>query len=787
MRGNIARKLLLVEDNPGDARLLREMINEEKFHTTELTLVTSMRDAERHLANNVVDMILLDVGLPDAQGLGAVQRARAAAPHVALVVLTGMEDESLALGALQEGAQDYLIKGQIEAPGLLRALRYSAERQHMEDALVVATELTRKSEEEYRLLFEANPNPMWVLDVETLRFLTVNSAASACYGFSTQEFLAMTVDDIEPEGELDHLAFPVENEPNHFQPPVPRKHKKKDGSLVEVEITSRLTTFDGRPANLVLVQDVTLRKNLEETLRRRQKVEAVALLASGIAHDFNNLLGIIVGCTELAALHLEEGSPAASKLMDVQSAAQRAARLTRQLMLFSRQEVTEARIIDLNESVAASERFLRRVIGEDILFECAFDEHSLNIKIDPSHLEQILLNLVVNARDAMPKGGRIRIATTLADSTTVIKNNGAPRNGSFALLTFSDTGHGMDSATRDRVFEPFFTTKEKGKGTGLGLATCDGIVKEAGGYIDVSSEVGVGTTFRILFPSTSGPATTLSQVEKPALLAHGETILVTEDEPDLREIVVESLRGNGYNVLSSDSGAATIAMLDQNHGAIELLLTDVIMPGMSGAELSLHVTQKYPGISILLMTGYSDDELRRHELPRTARVIQKPFTRLNLLQKVRMMLDAARPLPKKYKILVAEDDSTYRGLMSEVLKNAGFEVRCVEDGTRALLQGLGESFDLAILDIEMPRTNGIAVCKNLKSDPSTALIPVLLVSGIATSDRRDMATAVGANAFLCKPFGSDELLSCVKALLFGTASPAAHSLAPTQSATRLAM
>ncbi|HET6843628.1 MAG TPA: response regulator [Candidatus Angelobacter sp.] len=761
------KTLLLVEDNPGDARLLREMLNQQAPHHIELTHVERMSDAEKCLAEHVVDIVLLDLELPDAKGLESVRRAHAAAPRVPLVVLTGRDDEAMAVRALQDGAQDYLIKGQVDSHELLRALRYAVERKVMEEALLEASALARKSDEQYRLLFESNPNPMWVFDVKTSRFLIVNSAASACYGFSKQEFLGMTIHDIEPVAERDRPSVATEKKAGDQQFLESRKHTKKDGTIMDVEITSRVAAFDGHPATLVLVQDVTLRRNLEETLRQKQKGEAVALLASGIAHDFNNLLGIILGCTELALLYSQEGSPVASKLIDVQTAAQRAVGLTRQLMFFSRQEVTEARILDLNESVAASERFLDRVIGEDIEFSCTFATKPLYIKIDPSHLEQILLNLVVNARDAMPRGGQIRIETALVDlSSGLLEPDWVTQPGPHALLTFTDTGQGMDAATCSKVFEPFFTTKERGKGTGLGLAMCDGIVRQAGGHIAVYSETGVGTTFKIFFPLTSAAAKASFLLEMPVAHSQGETILVTEDEPALRGTIVESLEENGYRVLQCASGAETIAMIDQRHGAIDLLLSDVIMPGMSGAKLSHRVAHKYPRIQVLLMTGYSGNTLSRHGMSRGASVIQKPFTRHALLQRVRTMLDAAKAISKKHKILVIEDEApSYCELISEVLQVSGFEVLCARDGAMAWVQGLSEPVDLVVVNMAMPHSNGLSICQKLKADPSTAHIAVLVVSGTVNEYDKELAFRAGVNAFLSKPFDRDELLSSIKVVL----------------------
>jgi PAS domain S-box-containing protein len=627
-----------------------------------------------------------------------------------------------------------------------------------------------KSEEQYRLLFEGNPNPMWVFDLETLRFLAVNRAAVANYGYSKREFLEMVITDIRPASDLARLVVVLEesNEGSNRDQTAPHigKHKRKDGSILDVEIISHLITFEGRSAKLVLAHDVTERRSMEAQLRQAQKMEAIGQLASGVAHDFNNLLGIIMGCTELSLLRLEEGSPIAKKLLDVKAAAQRATGLTRQLLLFSRQEISEPRKVDLNSTVAASERFLRRLIHENVEIACALSEDRPAVTIDPGHLEQVLMNLVVNARDAMPQGGQIRIETRLADLSSAPLDTGfQPREGHYALLTVSDTGQGMDETTKARIFEPFFTTKERGKGTGLGLATVHGIVKQAGGHVTVYSEVGRGTVFKIFLPLSSSPAEQPGEAETAAALRGNATILLVEDEPALRSTIRDFLEESGYKVLEGGNGLEAIAVAEQHHGAIEMLLSDVIMPGMSGAELLDRLLVKYPDLQVLLMTGYTDDVLVRQGMTRSAGLIQKPFTGYALLQKIHSVLSARKMDSKQHTILVADDDPVYKELMADMLRSSGFEVLVAKDGAQAVMQDLTRRFDLAVLDVQMPRQNGLAVCKQLRSDPATALIPIIAVSGLTSSDTQQLAMDAGANVFLRKPVARDDLLTAVNTLL----------------------
>ncbi len=631
---------------------------------------------------------------------------------------------------------------------VISAIRDITERKQAAAALL-------KSEEQYRLLFDANPSPMWVFDLETFRFLAVNRAAVANYGYSKQEFLEMTIADVRPPSDLGQLAAAfAENDKGKM---ASWKHTRKDGAIVDVEITSLLITFEGRAARLVAVQDVTERKNMEAQLRQVQKMEAVGQLASGVAHDFNNLLGIIMGCTELALLRLDEGSPIAQKLFDVRSAAQRAAGLTRQLLLFSRQEISEPRDLDLNSTVTISERFLRRLIHENVEIVCHLSKDRLIVTIDPGNLEQVLMNLVVNARDAMPRGGRIQIETGLADLRSASLDPGfQPQEGLYALLTVTDTGHGMDAATKARVFEPFFTTKEQGKGTGLGLASVHGIIKQAGGHVTVLSEVGRGTIFKIFLPLSTSQTVQPAQSEKDVAAGGNETILLVEDERALRSTIRDFLEESGYQVLEGGNGLEALEIAAQHPGAIELLLTDVIMPGMSGTELLGRLLVEYPNLQVVLMTGYTDDVLVRQGMTRSS-VIQKPFTGHALLRKIQAALSARKVDSKKHTILVDADDLMYRELMADMLRASGFEVLYADDSARP--------FDLAVLDVQTPRQQGLKLCKQLRSGPATALIPIIAVSGPAGNDTQKLAVDAGANAFLRRPVTRDELLAAVNTLL----------------------
>lgn len=525
--------------------------------------------------------------------------------------------------------------------------------------------------------------------------------------------------------------------------------------------------LDGAVTGYVgMLVDITERKILEEQLRQSQKMEAIGQLASGVAHDFNNLLAIIMGSTELALLRTEETNPVTLKLQDIKSATDKAAALIRQLLMFSRQEINEPRRIDLNPAISISSRFLRRLIGENISIRLILTDESVTITIDPGHLEQVLMNMIINARDAMPNGGTVTIETSLADLRSEPLEPGfTPQPGKYAVLTITDTGTGMDAATKSHIFEPFFTTKERGKGTGLGLATIDGIIKQAGGQIAVYSEPGCGTTFKIFLPLSSTGAEPEAPSENEVAPGESETVLLVEDEPSLRAIVRDCLHAGGYKVIEANDGLEAIDIADQQKGKIDLLLTDMVMPRMGSTQLINYIATSYPATQILLMTGYTEDVAVRQGMLRAPRVIQKPFTRHSLLQKIRTVLDAAKQPSKKHTILLAEDDPSYRELIVDTLQSSGFEVLSSKSGTQALLRGFPNRVDLAILDVLVPRASSFSVCKKLRANPKTAKLPIIVISGLTTKDDQRLALEAGASMFLRKPFSTDELLSSIKTLI----------------------
>jgi len=508
------------------------------------------------------------------------------------------------------------------------------ERRRSEEAL-------RKNEEMFRLLFSYNPLPTWVIDKETRRFLEVNDAAVQQYGYSLSEFKRMSVLDLRPEEERARYLEQLNQIPNEGHYHGHWKHRKKDGKVIQVETISHELEYAGRRVRLVVTQDISERQLLEQQLRQSQKMEAVGRLAGGVAHDFNNLLMVIKGHTELLVNVLPPSEHYSRKIEQIDRAADRASALTRQLLAFSRLQVLQPHVMNLNDVVEEMGRLLPRLIGEDIELVIRSSEDLGAIRADASQMEQVIMNLAVNARDAMPAGGRLLIETSNAElDDTYNAVHPIVREGRYVLLAVSDTGTGMNAETQAHIFEPFFTTKPQGKGTGLGLSTVYGVVKQSGGFIWVYSEVGRGTSFKIYLPRVDQPVERIGTAATVSDAPRGtETILLAEDEQDVREVAREFLESGGYTVIEARDGAEALKRVEKYEDAIDLLVTDMVMPGMTGQELSTRLLQSRPEIRVLYMSGYSEraavDSARGDS---SMRLLAKPFSRWALLRAVHEIL-----------------------------------------------------------------------------------------------------------------------------------------------------
>lgn len=505
-------------------------------------------------------------------------------------------------------------------------------------------EALRRNEERYRQIVETAQEGIWVIDAEA-RTWYVNERMAEMLGYSRQEMLGRPLYDFLDDAAQVHARRNVENQFQSLTPHSDFRFRRRDGSALWAMVSVVPLYGDaGRYIGaLGMIVDMTERRQLEHQLQQAQKMEAIGRLAGGVAHDFNNLITVITGYSDLLLRSLEETSPLRRIIEEMKRAGERAALLTRQLLAFSRNQPIEPRPLDVNGVIADTEKMLRRLIGEDIELITILRPDIGSVRADPGQLQQVLINLVVNARDAMPQGGKLTIETDRVEldaEYAARRVNVLP--GPHVVLSVSDTGCGMDAETLSHIFEPFFTTKGE-KGTGLGLATVYGIVAQCGGHIDVMSEVGQGTTFKIYLPRIV--ASDQEQVTSaPSRCASGgtETILVAEDEPFVRELIREVLQRQGYTVLEASNGVEALEVARRHTGPIHLLLTDVVMPQMNGTDLAAELRSLRPETKVLFMSGYSSRAGRSLAvLESSAMYLTKPFTPEALAAQVRLILDAS--------------------------------------------------------------------------------------------------------------------------------------------------
>jgi len=474
---------------------------------------------------------------------------------------------------------------------------------------------------------------------------TVNPATLRLFGYPREELIGRNVRILMPEPYASEHDNYLTNYLQTGQAQIIGIGRevtglRRDGTTFPLDLAVAEMRIGDQPAFVGTIHDLTERKRLEQQFLQAQKMEGLGRMAGGIAHDYNNLLSVILGYAELVEEGLSEESGLLPSLRNIQGAANRASTLTRQLLAFARNQVTQTKVVSVNTLLRELTSLLKSLMGAQVEMVVLFSEEEGFVRIDPSQMEQVLINLAVNARDAMPEGGKLVLHAANILLTDPYRGElGRMPLGVYCQITVTDTGIGMSDAVRERVFEPFFTTKEKGKGTGLGLATCYGIVKQAGGYIWVQSAVGAGTTVKVHLPRVEAPAAERASERKAAPVGGTETVLVVEDEPLVRDLTVRALQKHGYTVLAAENGADALRVLGEHSGPIHMVITDAVMPLMGGRELIERLRTLYPGVKALLASGYTEEDFDAQVgLPESAAFLQKPFTSAALLRRVREVL-----------------------------------------------------------------------------------------------------------------------------------------------------
>jgi len=765
-------RVLLIENSMTDAALTLHELDRAGFQC-KAKIIGTRGEFLAQMPRFPYDIVLSSYHLAGWNGIEALTAMRQSGIGVPFILITGMLGDELAIECVKQGITDYVLKDHLTRLPL--AVARAIEDKSLRDGRTFMMQALRQSETNSLFLFANNPLPMWVLEIESLEFLHVNDAAIDQYGYGRMEFLRMKASDLHPDGELLALAGAIRSDSPRALQAGPWHHRLKNNSTIDVEMSLHKMEYSGYAAALVVSQNVTERKRIEDErqklftlvensrdfiavadlndnveyvnpagrallgfasadeikgthsldyvipgdlplvhetilpalrtvghwtgelrfrnrktgqalpmdfvgfqikdpqtgqprliatvsrdmterralehqLRQAQKFEAIGQLAGGIAHDFNNVIGAILGWAELGEEQASEsGSQLQTYFKKIHLQCDRVTALVRQLLAFARRQILEPRDLSLNQTVQDVLNLLENVIGKDIEIQSDLAQDLTLVCADPAQIEQVLMNLCINSRDAMPKGGRLIIETRNVQ-VSVEQAHGMPgiKPGAYAQLRVSDTGIGMDSAVRERIFEPFFTTKGTGKGTGLGLATVYGIVKQHGGFIYVESEEGHGSEFRILLPAVeaSGKNEHLPAIIEDMPIRGGtETILIAEDHEGIRETAETVLKSLGYRVLLSSDGEEAVAMFSAHRNVISLVVLDVIMPRRNGAEAYAAIDAIKPGVSVIFATGYSNETAALAEIvERGVAVLRKPYSPGTLCRRVREVLDrAAKP------------------------------------------------------------------------------------------------------------------------------------------------
>ena len=639
-------RVLVVDDDLAHAEMVVQFLRlTEAWSDAGIDTAPTYDQALDALTAKTYDVAFFDYWLGSRDGLSLLREIRKRGISTPVIVLTSRGAEDVAVEAMKAGAADYLSKTHLSVEALERTTRYAlalrAEEQHRQQAEAAL----RASEERFRALVENSSDALLLLDAEG-RVTYVTLSSQRHLGWKPEEMVGRSIFDFlhtdDRETITARMAEALQDPGTPMSAEVRFLHADGNERTMEVVGVNRLGDSSVR-AIVIKARDITDRRRLEEHLRQVQKMEAVGALAGGVAHDFNNLLTAILGYCNLMLDDVPKEDPLRQDLEEIRSAGERAAALTRQLLAFSRRQMLQPQIVDINTLVRQLEKLLHRLLSEDIVLVTALAPDLHTVKVDPASIEQVLVNLAVNSRDAMPEGGQLTIETANIElDSAYAETHVTVIPGQYVMLAVGDTGEGIDAATKARIFEPFFTTKEQGKGSGLGLATVYGIVKQSGGYIWVYSEVGHGTVFKVYFPLAESHASPAHEAGSDADLKRQgwETVLLVEDEDAVRALAREVLRRHGYVVLEARHGVDALRLAERHTDDIHLMITDVVMPHMSGRELAERLCSVRPNMKVLFMSGYTDHAVMNRALTPGSSFLQKPFTPETFARKVRQVLDA---------------------------------------------------------------------------------------------------------------------------------------------------
>jgi PAS domain S-box-containing protein len=640
-------KILVVDDAVEHAQMVVEFLRASgAWPDAEIECAASYDQALVALTSKRYEVALLDYRLGARDGVGLLREIRREGVDAGVVVLTGYGAEDVAVEAMKAGAADYLSKANLTVESLERAVRHAVALRAGEQQRRQAEAALRASEERFRALVEHSSDALFLIDAEA-RVVYITPSSTRQLGWRPDQMVGRSVFDFLHVDDREIFGARIADMLQNPGTLVTAEARFLDaGGSWRIMEGAGVNHLAGPAVGAIVInaRDITDRRKLEDQLRHSQKMEAVGQLAGGVAHDFNNLLTAILGYCNLMLDEAGGEDPLRADLIEIQSAGERAAALTRQLLAFSRRQMLQPQIVDINAIVRQLEKMLRRLISEDVELVTELASELKTVRADPASVEQILVNLAVNARDAMPVGGRLTIETANAElDTAYALTHVTVQTGRYVMLAVSDTGQGMDEATRARVFEPFFTTKEQGKGTGLGLATVYGMVKQSGGYIWAYSELGRGSVFKVYLP-TAGTG----ERAQPDQAARGqpedthgwETVLLVEDEDAVRSLAREVLRRHGYVVLEARHGVDAVRMAERHTDDIHLMVTDLVMPHMSGRDLAERLASVRPKMKVLFMSGYTDHAVMHRDLTPGFAFIQKPFTPQVFARTVRSVLDA---------------------------------------------------------------------------------------------------------------------------------------------------